>query len=70
MNPHNLSIAIFLFIGVVIFITGILTPTDEEAYGHQNKIKEGIPPQVQQIKLIGVGSMWIIAGILMLLQII
>ncbi|HEX2868050.1 MAG TPA: hypothetical protein VHO03_13475 [Ignavibacteriales bacterium] len=70
MSPHNLAVTTFLLIGVVTLLMGMLTPADEEAYEQYNKVKKGIPPRVQKIKLIGVGSMWVIAGVLMLLNII
>ncbi|MGE5352183.1 MAG: hypothetical protein ACM3Q2_17625 [Syntrophothermus sp.] len=70
MDPHKIAVVSFLMIGVITFITGVLTPADEEAYEEYNKVKTGIPPRVQKIKLIGVGSMWVIAGILMLFRII
>lgn len=70
MDLNNSAVATFLLIGVITLFTGMLTPEDEEAYEQYNRVKKGIPPRVQKIKLIGVGSMWVIAGILMLLKVI
>ncbi|MGE5621242.1 MAG: hypothetical protein ACM3U0_01580 [archaeon] len=70
MDPHDIAVAAFLLLGVITFLTGMLMPVNEEAYEQHNEIKKGIPQKVQKIKLIGVGSLWVIAGILMLLKII
>lgn len=70
MDPHKIAVISFLIIGLVTFLSGIMTPVNEEAYEEYNRIKKGIPPAVQKIKLMGIGSMWVITGILMLLNII
>ncbi|MGE5430501.1 MAG: hypothetical protein ACM3QX_05465 [Syntrophomonadaceae bacterium] len=70
MDPHTLAVVTFLIIGVITFLSGMFTQVDEEAYEENSRAKKGIPPEVQRIKLIGVGIMWIIAGVLMLINII
>ncbi|HEX2960891.1 MAG: hypothetical protein ACM3UR_02160 [Bacteroidota bacterium] len=70
MDPHKIAVVSFLIIGIITFVTGMFTHADEEAFEEYNRVRTGIPPRVQKIKLIGIGSMWVIAGVLMLLEII
>lgn len=64
MNPHNLATAIYISMGILLFLVGMVTPIDEEAYEEYKKIKKGVSPRLQKFRLMSAGIIGILFGII------